>query len=207
VAADQQLVALLQQNGLQPTLATMTAYAGAPDASGFGSVIVLAGVNYSTDMPAPGQMSIAGATGGGTGIVFFEWASYEASAIGNRFQTLKPLMAMIYASGTTSTSAPVYTQTVGHPVWTGLPMAFSFINVSEGLSVPALVNGGTAIATYSCTGCTAGTPAVAVRDTGVYRVVHDASSPNYGGDTAMWTNDANRMKLVVNMAKWAGHCL
>jgi hypothetical protein len=211
-AADMQLVSVLQQNGMTPTLvpnwspSVNGGYVGTPAASGFGTVIVLAGINYSVDMPAAGQQSIVAATAGGTGVVFLTWSSYEIAATQNRFQMLKPIAGMLYGSGVNSTGAPTYTNTVAHPVWTGLPASFTFTATTIGLTVPSLINGASAIATYSCTNCTAGTAAVSVHDTGVYRVVDDASSPNYMTDTMPWS-DPNRAKLIVNMAKWTAHCM
>jgi hypothetical protein len=201
-AGNNAMKAALDAAGLTTTLipSGVSTYSGTPAASGFGAVLVPVGASYEIDMPSAGQTSIVNAHGAGTGAVFTEWASYHVES--GRWTTLRSLL-LIQRSSSTSGSATYTLEVAGHPIWDGLPSAFTLaISMSHGLG--SLINGGSVIAT--CSVCSsASRAAVAARDTTGGRLVHFTHTANYSNST--WYNDPNLMKTFTNAARWATRCL
>ncbi len=185
------------------TVATgSTTYANSPAANGFGVIIVTPGATYGTDMPSAGQTGIVNAVGAGTGtgLIFTEWAAYNATV--NVYATLDTLLCYARSSGTTSTLTFTLTAS-GHPIWNGLATSFTTsVSLGANVSSTTLNSGATQIAT--CTEC--GTFGVAVRDpSSTGRVVQIAHAAAYSG--AAWYNDTNLTKMMSNSALWAARCL
>jgi len=175
-------------------------YSGTPAASNFGAVVVPVGNSYSTDMPAAGQTAIVNAQASGTGAVFTEWASFHPYS--SRWLTLRSLLLLTYSSS--ATGSVTYSLTsAGHPIWDTVPTSFT-TNVTSlnHLRTGTLANGGVAIANWTNTTYTS--TGVAVRDTTGGRLVHIAQSAGYS--SALWYNDLNQLKVLVNSAKWATRC-
>ena len=85
-------------------------------ATGYDAVLVLAGRNYPR-MPDPLQRALLEAHEMGTGLVFEEWASYNAYSV-DRFTLLRPLMLFAYGDFGTGVLTFRATQP-DHPVWAG----------------------------------------------------------------------------------------
>ena len=198
-AEDTAFMTALTNAGMTPTNGGIfTSYAGVPAASNFGAVVISIGDQYSTDMPAAGQTAILNAANATTGVVFTEWAAYEVS--NSRFATLAGLMLLQRTSGNTSTLT--FTNTVAHPVWTGLPASFVTKNAMGSNVGSTLLNGGVQIAT--CTECMSS--GVVVRDNGKGRIVQIAHAGTFQA-VPIFTTDTNAVLLWTNSAKWAGKCL
>ena len=197
---DQALAAALTSAGLLVTTVDRgaTQYAGTPAASAFGVVIVTDG-STPADMPAAGQSAIVSAQQGGTGFVMTEWGAYEVSS--NAWTTLAPLVLLKRDSGNTGTLTFAL-ESVGHPIWAGLPTTFSTVNTMGSNVGATVLNGGQRIA--GCTQC--GGAGVVVRDAGGGRVVQIAHAANYSTGAQAWTNDTNVTQMMVNAVRWASRC-
>ncbi|MBI4957793.1 MAG: DUF4350 domain-containing protein [Myxococcales bacterium] len=177
-----------QYNGANPALA------------GFGAVLVLAGgpgASFTTDMPVAGQQALVDfANLAGGGVVLTEWAAYHVAQ--NRWQTVKPLVLLqrtvAYSGQVTYTVDAAF---ASHPLWAGLPGSFTFASTSN-VGVTKFAPSVLRIA-----GSPQAIDAVAIRNTGVGRVVHLAHAGNYAPNG--WTN-ANVQRLVTNAVGWVARC-
>jgi len=201
-ARDREMVTALIAAGLNPTLIEggVITYAGVPAASGFGVIVPVVGNHYERDMPAAGQASIVAAQAAGRGVVLSEWGAYHR--LNGRWATLDPLLLFTRSSGTTAVIQ--YTNTVAHPIWTGLPTSFSSTVTMGGNISGSLVHGGVQIASSTQTGI-----GVAVRATPAGRVAQISLATQYSeGSSAglIWTTDANTTRLFTNSILWAAGC-
>ncbi len=198
-ATNQAFLTAINAAGLSGTMVDngASAYAGTPAATNFRVIMLMVGDDYSVDMPTAGQQAIVDAQAQGIGVVFTDWAGYHP--YNGRWQTLKSINLYQYTSG--STGALTFTNTVAHPIWTGLPSSFTTTS-SMGCSIGTIMNSGTAIANNTfCGGA-----GVVVRSSPGGRLVYVTHAANYSANTT-WVNDANTMKLTINALKWATGCL
>ena len=198
------LVTALTSAGLVPTVLTTapSAYSGSPAATAFGAVFIDMGSDYSNNMPAAGQSSIASAIAAGTGIGFTDWAAYTYSNVTANYPTLRSNILFSYSSSWSGSSSTPVTWTLTNSaysttLWSGLSSSFSS-SVSLAGATGSVVNSGTAIATV------AGGTGLVIRDattTGrAAHIVHAADA--YPG----WAGDANLAKMFANTTKWLARC-
>jgi hypothetical protein len=199
-AGNQALAAALTSAGLHVTTVDngATQYAGSPAASAFGVVIVSDGLTPA-DMPVLGQSAIVSAQQGGAGVVLTEWAAYEVSL--GAWTALSQIVLLQRDSGNTGTLTFAL-ESVGHPIWAGLPASFTTASAMGSNVGATLKNGGTRIA--GCTQC--GGAGVVVKDEAGGRVVQIAHAANYGSGAQAWTSDANIRQMMVNAVRWASRC-
>jgi hypothetical protein len=204
-ATVQTLVNNLQAAGLTVNYVSggIATYTGSPDASFYGSVVLITGNDETTDMPLSGQQSILNAQqNNGTGVVMTEWAAYHV--LNGRWSTLSSLLLATRITGITATMSYTLVNS-GHPIWNSLATSFS-TTVTFGYStLNALKNGSIIIA--NCPTC--GTPAVIVRPGlgRAGRIVQIAHSGH--GDTTQfnWENEANVQTMMINAVKWAAQLI
>jgi hypothetical protein len=173
-------------------------YTGSPAASGFGVTMIMVGDDYTNDMAASGQNAIVAAQQAGKGVVITDWGGWHV--FNNRWQTLKSIVLYPYTTGTTAT-LDFKLESMGHPIWTGLPMSWTTTS-TMGASTGNIVNGGTRIA--GCTACNGA--GVVVRSGNGGRIVYVVHAANYQNNTT-WVNDSNTVNLTINAIKWATGCL
>lgn len=201
-SANTALETAIKAAGYNPTFVNAGSYTGNPAATGFGSVVVTNGAQWYQDMPAAGQQAVVTAQGqNGVGVVTTEWFAYEIAS--GRYGSLKPLQLVTRQSGNYSTMT--FTQSMNHPIWTGLPQTFNTA-VQMGFNVSSqTVNGATVIAT--CSQCQ--NIGVAVKDgagkTG--RLVQIAHAGNFSTGGGAWTMDTNVTKMMTNAIGWAARCM
>ncbi|MCC6528248.1 MAG: hypothetical protein IT373_36725 [Polyangiaceae bacterium] len=202
------LAVALSAAGLQVTTSDVasSAYAGTPPLAGNAApdaVVVLSGGQPRTphpDMPAEGQQAIVDFVAAGHGLVLTEWAAFHVAAEGTpRWQTLAPLVLLGRTGGhsgqVTYEVEPSY---ASHPIWAGLPAAFSFTsssNVGRIHPAPGVARLARSPQVLD---------AVAIRDLPpAGRVVHLAHAGNHV--VHGWTN-VNLLRLVANAVGWAARC-
>lgn len=198
----------LTSAGLVPTLqfGGVITYNGSPAAQNFGAVLLIVGEDFATDMSAAGQQSIVDAwNAGSTGVVFTEWSAYKITD--GQWTTLGQL-EIVDRSGLQAytTENQTYSNQVAHPVWSGLPAAFTTQvgAAPKAFNVGQVINGGTQISTVTHPSCGCTAPGVVVKDA-ASRVVQIAHSATWNGGSG-WVNDANLLKMMVNSAQWASKC-
>lgn len=141
-SAAQPFACILYLDGWQvDRIASDNLFDGTQDVSGYDTIILLDGAEWTYDMPTTGEQKILDFVGAGGGFVTDEWFTWEQVA-SNRYATLKPLTPVTYINWTTATRT--YTAvTPAHPMMTGMP---STINVaSHGYSWGTLKQGATSL--------------------------------------------------------------
>jgi hypothetical protein len=179
-------------------------YTGIPDASCYGSVILLTGNDYQTDMQTAGQQSIFNAQqNNGTGVIITEWAA--DLVLNGYWNILYPLLLASRISGYTTTMSYTLVNS-GHSIWNGLATSFT-TNVTLGystLNTPIT----TSIIVANCPIC-GNTPGVIVRPilgtAGRIVQINHAGHYSYGGFN--WGNDANILTMMINAVKWAAQLI
>ena len=204
-ATIQTLVTNLQSSGLTVNYISggITTYTGTPAASSYGSVILITGDSYATDMPISGQQAIVNAQQtSGTGVVMTEWAAFQV--LGGRWTTLSSLLLATRASGITANMSYTLVNS-GHPIWNGLATSFS---TSVTFAYSTLNT--TAIGTTIIANCTSfGTPAVVVLPSSgsAGRIVQIAHAGHYSTGAFNWGNDANVLTMMRNAVRWAANLI
>ncbi len=203
-ATVQTLVNELQSAGLIVNYISggIITYTGSPDASTYGSVILVTGNDYLSDMPTSGQQSIVNAQQyNGTGVVMTEWAAYQV--LSGRWVILSSLLLATRVSGFTTTMS--FTLIVsGHPIWNGLATSFS-TSVTLGYSSLATPKSGSTIIA-NCTNCnTAGVIIYPCSGT-TGRIVQIAHAGHYTSGF-YWGIDANIDTMMVNAVQWASQLI
>lgn len=203
----QTLINNLQSNGFTVDYISggISNYAGNPNASLYGSIILITGGAWSIDMPITGQQSIMKAQqNNSTGVVMTEWGPYMIRV--NKWSTLSPLLLASHLSYTTGAMSLVLVSS-SHPISTGLPISFNTsVTVGYGrLGIPT--SGSIVIA--NCTVC--GTPAVIVRPSSgtagrIVQIAH-AGHDTFSSSQFNWGNDPNLLKMMINAVKWAAHLI
>ena len=178
-------------------------YTGTPNASCYGSVILITGNFLTIDMPISGQQSIVNAQQrSGTGVVITELGASQVS--GGKWTILSSIMLATWLSGTLAVMDFALINS-GHPIWNGLATTFntSVAIVYSRLSTP--INGSIIIA--NCTRCT--TPAVIVypQSGSSGRRVQIAHAGHYGFSSFNWGNDLNILRMMVNSVLWAARLI
>src|SRR5262249_55821511 len=153
-----------------------------PSPGGFGTVVLLDGIDFGDDMPAAGQQALVDFVRGGGGVVTMEWLSYEVTQ--GRYASLRPLIPITRTTGLTA--AVNYAVVTAHAVTDGVSPTFQ---VTAGVTKGTL-NSGTAVVKLST-----GEPAVVVKDEGVGRVAAFALAGNYNGRRPFLEADIRRLLL------------
>jgi hypothetical protein len=198
------LVAALTGSGYTASKSSKPSYlydGASPALTGFGAVVVLAGTSgaaATNDMPIAGQTALRDfVTVSGNGLVLTEWAALHVSQ--GRWQTLKPLVLLSRTGSFTGVvNYAVDSAFASHPLWSTLPGNFN-INSTSNIGLTSLGSGVTRVA-----GSTQAIDAVAIRDTGVGRVVHVAHAGSYNTSYG-WTN-ASLLTLMTNAVGWSARC-
>jgi len=178
-------------------------YTGSPDASTYGSVILIGDNAGLADMPVAGQQSIVNAQQNNCiGVVLTEWAAYFVS--NGMWSVLSSLLLASRTSGAT-TSMTFTLINNGHPIWNGLATSFN-TSVTLGYSTLGTPNSGNTVIA-NCTVC--GTAVVIVRPSlgAAGRIVQIAHAGHYSGGGFNWGNDANVETMMVNAVKWAARLI
>jgi hypothetical protein len=182
--------------------------AGCPPCGPGKSCSILAGVqpntndcrsgfcNSSNKCGGDGQQAIVDFLAAGNGVVFSEWAAYQVAA--GRWTKLAPNVLLqrtkSYSGQVTYTVDPAF---ASGPLWSGLPASFTFASVSN-VGLTRVAAGVTRVASSP-----QAIDGVAIRDTGVGRVVHVSHAGDYSPNG--WTN-ANMQQLIVNAVGWTARC-
>jgi hypothetical protein len=204
-ATVQTLVNDLQSAGLTVTYMPggIANYTGSPNASNYGSIILITGSAFSTDMPTSGQQSIVNAQQNNcTGVVMTEWAAYHLTI--GQWATLSSLVLATRTGGSTLAMSFTLVNS-GHPIWNSLATSFT-ASVTLGYSTLNTPNNGSIIVA-NCTTC--GTSAVIVRPySGTNgRIVQIAHAGHYGGTGFDYGNDVNVETMLINAVKWAARLI
>ena len=202
-AALQTLINNLQSNGFTVAYIPggISNYTGYPDASLYGSIILITGTAWNTDMPISGQQSIMKAQkNNSTGVVMTEWGPYIISV--NKWYTLSPLLLASHLNYTKGAMSHILVSS-SHPIWNGLPTSFN-TSVTVGYGKLGILTSGS-IVIANCTVC--GTPAVIVRPSSgtagrVVQIAHAGHDPSLTTQFN-WGNDQNLLKMTINAVKWA----
>jgi hypothetical protein len=199
------LVSSLQSAGLTVNYIPggISSYTGSPDASTYGSVILIGDNGGSAAMSVAGQQSIVNAQQNNcTGVVLTEWAAYFV--LNKKWSVLSSLLLASRISGFNA-SMTFNLINNGHPIWNGLATSFS-TSVRLGYSTLRTPNSGNTVIA-NCAVC--GTPVVIVRPSlgAAGRIVQIAHAGHYIRGGFNWGNDANVETMMINAVKWAARLI
>ena len=158
-----------------------------PAATGFNAVILLAGLNYTTDMPLAGQDSLVAYVSRGGGLMSTEWIAYKVVA----FMYVDFDSLVLVPRSSSQGYFDTYTMVGAQSITTGLPLSFG--NSGAGNHGSAIK--GTVVVHGSLSG-----DAVTVDTVGNGKVVQYSTAANYNGYRPFL--DTNMQKLVVNTVDW-----
>jgi len=199
------LVSSLQSAGLTVNYIPggISSYTGSPDASTYGSVILIPDDGALTDMPIAGQQSIVNAQQNNRiGVVLTEWAAYFV--LNGKWSVLSSLLLASRITGVTGSMTFTLINN-GHPIWNGLATSFS-TSVKLGYSTLGTPKSGNTVIA-NCAVC--GTSVVIVRPSlgAAGRIVQIAHAGHYSSGGFYWGNDANVETMMINAVKWAARLI
>jgi hypothetical protein len=178
-------------------------YTGTPNASCYGSIILITGVCLMIDMPISGQQAIVNAQqNSGTGVVITELASSQVSQ--GKWTTLSSIMLATRITGYLQFMDFTLTNS-GHPIWNGLPTTF---NTSVQIVYAQLNSPGPgSILIANCTRCNSPGVIVHPKSGTAGRRVQIAHAGHYSFSTFDWANDPNLLPMMVNAVLWAAQLI
>jgi hypothetical protein len=190
------LVSYLTTNGYTVTKSSRNAWnATNPALTNFGSVIMMNGTTYATNLNTAGQTALVGFVNGGGKFVNSEWDAYQ---VGNgQLANMIDLILAVRSSGATSTrSYTIVSGYTSHPLFSGLtsPIAIPNTGYNVGGVRSFASNAATAIAFDQN-----GNAAVIIRNYGLGKIVYFNHAANFSTGVV---NNANVMRLYLNALNW-----
>ncbi len=178
-------------------------YTGTPNASCYGSIILITGEFLTIDMPISGQQSIVNAQqSSDTGVVITELGASQVSQ--GKWTTLSSIMLATRITGYLAFMDFTLTNS-GHPIWNGLPTTF---NTSVQICYSQLNSPGPgSIVIANCTRCNAPGVIVHPQSGTAGRRVQIAHAGHYEFSTFNWANDPNLLPMMVNAVLWAAQLI